>query len=231
MNRAPNSQQLQRPLRYAFFDVDETLISIKSMLDFFSFWCDRQTETGLKQRFHSTFINACAEGQSREQLNRLYYSFFNQVLLRDLQVAGQEWFEDRFKCDNPPYIEPVVTQLRAHRNAGVVPVFVSGSMPPLIQPLAAELGVEHCLCTRLVMDAQGRLTGAIEEPQTIGHGKADALRSFLDEQGACAQDCYAYGDDISDLAMLEAVGMAVAVGATTELTTLAEARGWGHLRV
>jgi phosphoserine phosphatase len=65
----------------------------------------------------------------------------------------------------------------------------------------------------------------------IGHGKDDALRSFLTPQGARAQDCYAYGDDISDLAMLEAVGMAVAVGATTDLTTLAGARGWGHLRV
>lgn len=231
MNRPPNSGLTQRPLRYAFFDVDETLISIKSMFDFLPFWCDRQTGSDLKQRFDSAFISARAEGQSREQLNRLYYGFFEQVLLRDLQAAGQEWFEDRFKCHRPPYIERVVTQLRAHQDVGVAPVFVSGSMLPLIQPLADELGVEHCLCTRLVVDAQGRLTGAIERPQTIGRGKADALKFFLDQQGARAQDCYAYGDDISDLAMLEAVGMAVAVGATTDLTTLAGARGWGHLRV
>lgn len=68
------------------------------------------------------------------------------------------------------------------------------------------------------------------------HMTADVKRELLayveaPKQGARAQDCYAYGDDISDLAMLEAVGMAVAVGATTDLTTLAGARGWGHLRV
>lgn len=231
MNRTPNRWLAPHPSRYAFFDVDETLISIKSIFDFLPFWCDRQVRSDLRQRFDSAFISARAEGQSREQLNRLYYGFFEQVLLRDLHAAGQEWFEDRFKCHRPPYIDRVITQLRAHQDVGVAPVFVSGSMLPLIQPLADELGVEHCLCTRLVVDAQGRLTGAIELPQTIGRGKADALRSFLYQQGVRPQDCYAYGDDISDLAMLEAVGTAVAVGATTELTMLAEARGWGHLRV
>lgn len=231
MNGAPSQEFTQQPLRYAFFDVDETLISIKSMFDFFPFWCYRQAKSDLQQNFDSAFISARAEGQSREQLNRLYYSFFEQVLLRDLQISGQEWFEDRFKASTPPYIECVITQLRAHQDAGVTPVFVSGSMLPLLQPLANDLGVEHCLCTRLIVDTQGRLTGAIERPQTIGGGKADALKSFLDQQEARAQDCYAYGDDISDLAMLEAVGLAVAVGGTTELTTLAKNRGWSHLRL
>lgn len=65
--------------------------------------------------------------------------------LQDLTLAGQEWFERRFGGERPPYLAPVVARLKAHRAAGIEPVFVSGSMLPLLSPLAAELGVSHCL--------------------------------------------------------------------------------------
>jgi HAD superfamily hydrolase (TIGR01490 family) len=217
--------------RYAFFDVDETLISIKSMFDFMPFWCERYFDSGLQRRFNSAFASARQDHQSREQLNRLYYSFFENASMAELTVAGKEWFEDRFKVNRPPYIRSVVARLRVHLSDGVRPVFISGSMLPLLQPLSEELGVEHCLCTQLVVDEHGRLTGAIQSPQTIGLGKATALKTFVGQSGARVQDCYAYGDDISDLPMLEAVGMPVAVGASAELAAVAKARSWERLAV
>ncbi|MCO6058337.1 HAD-IB family hydrolase [Pseudomonas sp. MOB-449] len=215
--------------RYAFFDVDETLISLKSMFDFFPFWCNRQKTPELRKRFDKAFAEARSEGQSREQLNRLYYRFFQLVPMRTLKDAGREWFEDRFCGRRPPYVERVVAQLKAHQRLGDTPVFVSGSMLPLLEPLATALQVEHCLCTKLTVDVQGRLTGDIESPQTIGRGKSDAIMTFLQQNNGVAQDCYAYGDDVSDLPMLEAVGNAVAVGDVSELTILAVSRGWSHL--
>ncbi|MCW7539298.1 HAD-IB family hydrolase [Aquabacterium sp. A7-Y] len=215
--------------RYAFFDVDDTLISIKSMFDFFPCWCAERGTPELLRDFEAAFAQARAEGQPREALNRLYYRFFRGALLGDLITAGQDWFRRRFVQHPPPYIERTVARLKGHRDQGVAPVFVSGSMRPLLHPLADQLGVEHCLCTRLVLDGQGRLTGEIASPQTIGRGKADALRAFLQAQQARAGDCYAYGDDISDLAMLEAVGMPVAVGPAADLALLAWQRGWEHL--
>lgn len=215
--------------RYAFFDVDETLIALKSMFDFFPFWCDRQKDPELRQRFDAAFAEARGEGQSREQLNRLYYSFFQLVPMGTLKAAGKEWFEDRFCGQRPPYVGRVVAQLKAHQKAGETPVLVSGSMLPLLEPLAMTLQVKHCLCTKLRVDAQDRLTGDIESPQTIGRGKAEAIRTFLQQNNGIAQDCYAYGDDVSDLPMLEAVGKAVAVGGVSELTVLAVSRGWRHL--
>lgn len=214
---------------FAFFDVDETLIAMKSMFDFFPYWCARQGQPGDAQLFEQTFASARAQGQAREQLNRLYYGFLAGAPLQDVTLAGQEWFERRFGGERPPYLAPVVARLKAHRAAGIEPVFVSGSMLPLLSPLAAELGVSHCLCTTLMVDEQGRLTGAIGQPQTIGSGKADALRQFLRQRGVPAQDCYAYGDDLSDLPMLEAVGRPVAVGANRGLAELAGQRGWGQL--
>lgn len=215
---------------FAFFDVDETLIALKSMFDFFPFWCDRQMLPELRQRFDAAFAEARFEGQSREQLNRLYYGFFQMVPLLTLKAAGQEWFEERFCRHRPPYNEHVVAELKAHQKAGETPVFVSGSMLPLLEPLATALRVEHCLCSTLRVDERGRLTGDIESPQTIGRGKAEAIRTFLQQHNAFTQDCYAYGDDISDLPMLETVGNAIVVGELRELTALAASRGWRHLR-
>lgn len=216
---------------FAFFDVDETLIAMKSMFDFFPYWCAYRGQPDDALRFEETFAAARAQGQPREQLNRLYYRFFAGTPLQELELAGRAWFDQRFGGERPPYLAPTVARLRAHHDAGIASVFVSGSMLPLLAPLAAELGVEHCLCTSLVLDSQGRLTGAIGEPQTIGCGKAEALRLFLRRRGVSASDCHAYGDDLSDVPMLEAVGSAVAVGADRGLARLASQRGWSQLPV
>lgn len=217
--------------RFAFFDVDETLIAMKSMFDFLPYWCAYQGRPERSLRFGETLALARAQGQPREQLNRLYYSLFAGVPLGELELAGRAWFKQRFGGERPPYIAPTVERLRAHYDSGIVPVLVSGSMLPLLAPLAAALKVEHCLCTSLVLDRQGRLTGDIGQPQTIGLGKADALNLFLSQRGVSASDCYAYGDDLSDLPMLEAVGSAVAVGPNRGLQDLAGQRGWSQLSV
>lgn len=217
--------------RYAFFDVDDTLIGIKSMFDFFPFWCAEVGAARLAMQFETGFAQARSIGKGRAELNRLYYRFFRGAPLSDLFAVGGKWFMHRFRQGRSPYNDAAVERLKAHRDEGVQPVFVSGSMLPLLRPIAQDLGVEHCLCTELLVDGQGLLTGEIGVPQTIGTGKAAALASFLRVQGAQAADCFAYGDDSSDLPMLEAVGHPVAVGSAADLLALAQRRGWAQLPV
>jgi HAD superfamily hydrolase (TIGR01490 family) len=211
--------------RFAFFDVDETLISIKSMFDFLPSWGAPQQA----QELAATLEQARAAGTSREELNRMYYRGFRGAALTELTAAGARWFEERFERGEPLYHPEVLARLIQHRVEGVEPVLVSGSMPPLLQPIADQLGVKHCLCTQLRCDARGLLTGEIGEPQTIGAGKATALRALVAQHGVNADDCFAYGDDLSDAPMLEAVGTAVAVGASPALIALAQQRGWLRL--
>lgn len=215
--------------RFAFFDVDETLISMKSMFDFFPFWCAENATPQLAREFERGFAHARATGVRREELNRQYYRFFRGASLADLVAVGRAWFESRFREGRSPYLASTVSQLRAHQREAVAPVLVSGSMLPLLSPIAIDLSVEHCLCTQLLLDGEQRLTGEIGHPQTIGAGKAIALVAFLRERGAMASDCFAYGDDCSDLPMLEAVGTPIAVGSAEDLLAFAHLRGWRHL--
>lgn len=217
------------PPRFAFFDVDETIVSVKTMFDFFSFWCGETGADGMAREFEIRFADARAAGMSREDLNRLYYRFFRSVGLSAVIAAGRAWFQDRFKRGAAPYIATTVAQLRRHQANGIAVVLVSGSMPALLDPIADDLGVEHCLCAQLIVDELGVLTGEIAAPQTIGAGKATAVRAFLAAHGAAARDCFAYGDDSSDIPMLQAVGSAVAVGSNEDLLATARQRGWAQL--
>ena len=76
------------------------------------------------------------------------------------------------------------------------------------------------------MVADGRYTGEIRPPQCIGRGKAEAIARFLAATGVSAALCHAYGDDISDLPMLDSVGYPVVVRGSRDLEAQAMGRGW-----
>jgi phosphoserine phosphatase len=96
----------------------------------------------------------------------------------------------------------------------------------LLSPIAARLGVRHILATIMEV-VDGSYTGRIFPPQTIGRGKAEAIAGFLERAGVSPSCCHAYGDDISDLPMLSAVGWPVVVrGDNRALEELALNRGW-----
>ena len=65
----------------------------------------------------------------------------------------------------------------------------------------------------------------------IGLGKASAIKDFLADKGVSAQSCYAFGDDVSDLPMLEIVGKPVIIEGDSELVSIAEDRKWRIVRI
>ncbi|MFW5402687.1 HAD-IB family hydrolase, partial [Yersinia sp. 1252 StPb PI] len=65
--------------RTAFYDVDDTLINIKSMFDFFHFWASENKLDSQKEKFDSQFSVLARKTNSREELNRTYYRFFKDV--------------------------------------------------------------------------------------------------------------------------------------------------------
>lgn len=217
--------------RFAFFDVDETLICIKSMLSFKEFWhlnATAGTEAERVER-HLQFMRQIEDyqrrGQSREFINRTYYASYRGQEPAQIRTAARAWFL-QIKATRPDvYVVPVLNRLRAHRTSGAEPVLVSGSSIEILAPLAEELGVRHVLATRLEVEA-GRYTGRILPPQMIGDGKQVAARSFMEQHGADPQACFAYGDHPSDLPLLEAVGNPRVVGDNPHMLGIAVQRGW-----
>lgn len=217
--------------RFAFFDVDETIVRFKTMFEFQRYWF---TQSGFMptifgswrhHRFSAQMEMYLRFGRSREFINAAYYRGFggrDPALVRNL---ARRWYEEMRATGRELYFPPILRVLRAHQAAGVAVVLVSGSLIDILTPFAEELNVRHILATELeVVDRH--YTGRILPPQIIGAGKATAIRSFLAEQRADRADCWAYGDHSSDLAMLEEVGHPTIVSNAQEMIEIAQDRGW-----
>ncbi|HLN25283.1 MAG TPA: HAD-IB family hydrolase [Patescibacteria group bacterium] len=217
---------LPPPTVFAFFDVDDTLISIKSMFSFQAYWYAIAGDPRGRSLFEDEMNRLRGEQVSWEVLNRRYYAYFAGREVAAVERIAAGWFS-HVERTTPGglYLPTVVARLQAHKARGEVPVFVSGSFPALLAPVAARLGVEVMLATTLET-AGGRYTGAILPPQTIGEGKAEAIRAMLARTGVAAECCYGYGDDISDLPMLLAVGHPIVVRGGRGLEAEGERRGW-----
>ena len=88
-------------------------------------------------------------------------------------------------------------------------VIVTASPDVLVAPFARRLGADALLGTRLGLDAQGRLTGALDGPNCRGAEKVVRLKAAFGEDVRLAA---AYGDTAGDremLAIAEAPGYRV----------------------
>lgn len=98
-----------------------------------------------------------------------------------------------------------------HERGGRVGV-VSGGFHEVLDPLAADLGVDLWRANRLEV-ADGALTGRTIGPIVDAAAKADALREWAAEAGIPLSSTIAIGDGANDLKMMEIAGLSVAYNA------------------
>ena len=95
----------------------------------------------------------------------------------------------------------------------------------MVRPLAARLGIQHMLYTRLEVE-DGRFTGRMIEPICFEEGKIYWLQQFIDEQGVDLAKSWFYTDSITDRPLLDLVGHPVAVNPDPLLYREALRRAW-----
>lgn len=206
----------------AFFDVDETLVAAKTMLDFWEFWAGSGIWP-VPARMPDLRARAAA-GDDRVTLNREYYRRFAGVPLAVLRSAARTWY-DTHRLGTWAFVTAGVEAVERHRALGHDVVLVSGSLRPILEAVAEDLGADEVWCTEQLVTDDDVLTGEVDRPM-IGQAKADAVAAVVRERGVRSADCYAYGDHESDLAMLRSVGHAVVVGGSALLAREADQAGW-----
>ncbi|WP_326596669.1 HAD family hydrolase [Streptomyces sp. NBC_01803] len=211
--------------RAAFFDVDETLLNVKSMFHFLRYWMARQGDDGSAHDAVMAEVRAQADGGvPRTEINRRYYRRFAGVDHEELTRAGHEWYEE-YRAGRTAVVVSAWAAASRHKGAGDTVVLVSGSFRGLLEPMAEDLGADVILCSEPIVGPDGRLTGEIERPM-IGPNKAAAVRFTMAGLGLGPDDCACYGDHSSDLDMLMAVGNPVVVGADPVLIGQAQSLDW-----
>ncbi|MDO6748391.1 HAD family hydrolase [Gilvimarinus sp. 1_MG-2023] len=218
-------QQPTKRRQFSFFDVDDTLISVKSMLSFQDYWYHMYPDAEKEASYRKDLLEHMHPGACWAHLNRLYYQHFSGRAIEHIASVSRQWYETMQHKSTHFYHQNVVERLQQHQALGHTPVFVSGSFRQLLEPIAHELKVNHILAIDLKVK-NGQCTGDIMSPQTIGEGKAIAITQFLQKHNTNPKDCFAYGDDISDLPMLQLIGTAGVVAGGRGLEAEASKNGW-----
>ena len=208
----------------AFFDVDETLIRTKSMFSFLRFLGQHGLAKDTEETIDRLY-KLSAHGVDRSEINRLYWMSYRGLDAEDVKSAARHWLDEACGADREFLITVTVKRLRAHQQSGHRIALVSGSGIDILQPLTSLIGADYTLATRL-KELNGRYTGEIVLPVMIGEGKAQAASTLAAQLKAELRNCFAYGDHISDLPLLNLVGHPVAVGEEGALGDHARGLGW-----
>jgi HAD superfamily hydrolase (TIGR01490 family) len=148
------------------------------------------------------------------------------------QMAGDSEQEMIDKCLDfteslvlPTVAPKARAALARHRAEGHVVAILSSSSPYVAEPLARYLGIEHVLCTRLLV-RDGRFEGRHVRPACYGPGKVHWAEEFARDRDVDLGRSFFYTDSYSDLPMLERVGEARVVNPDSRLRRHARRVGW-----
>jgi len=162
------------------------------------------------------------DGISRARFQRALYAGYRAVapaeLARRVPLYSARWLEPRL-------FPGAVTRIAQHLRKDHRVVLVTGSLAPIVAPLAARLRASAVLAPQL-RERDGAFTGEIDGEPLAGRRKADAALDFARQQGVAPSDCFAYADSRDDLPLLECVGHATVVNPGGRLHAIATARGW-----
>lgn len=142
----------------------------------------------------------------------------------------EDWLEETMREVHELYVRPLICEagrraVKAHHEAGDWVAIVTGATPYAALPLAAELGIEHVICTRIEV-AEGRFTGKVEKPMCYGPGKVILTEMEAERHGLSLDGAVFYSDSITDLPLLERVETPIAVNPDSRLRRVARRRGW-----
>jgi HAD superfamily hydrolase (TIGR01490 family) len=209
----------------AFFDLDKTIIAKSSTLAFSRpfFHSGLLNRRAVLRSAYAQFVFALA-GADEDQTERMRAFITSMCAGWDAQQVRDIVEETLHEIIDPLVYDEAVRLIEQHQAAGREVVIVSASGEELVAPIAAMLGADHMVGTRMVVE-NDHYTGEIAY-YVFGPAKAVAIRELAQARGYDLTQSYAYSDSITDVPMLEIVGYPHAVNPDRALRKVAGERGW-----
>ncbi|MBW3660507.1 MAG: HAD-IB family hydrolase [Gemmatimonadetes bacterium] len=214
----------------AFFDLDGTVVAsdivrygVEIVTAEKSGWERRLWIAGLLSKVPWYLF---LDSFSRAAFQRAFYRVYGGMTPEALEERAEAMFHHYVRPRVRPEAE---ARIRRHAARGEPVVFVTGSVEPIVLPVARHLGVRHVLAPRLEVE-DGRLTGELAGAPLAGRRKGEAVAAWAEEHGVDLEVSAGYADSVDDVPMLERVGRPAVVNPGRRLLDLAVARGWEILR-
>lgn len=213
------------PRGAAFFDLDRTLISGSSTVDFgIVAWRNQLIPSKVLLRDAGGALAFRLVGASDEKSEATRDRVLTAVagLRQQDLLALNEEIIPRVLAKVRPETKGLVDM---HHEAGRDCYIISASPVELVEPLASALGMEGGIGTRSAT-RNGVYTGQLDGPFCYGDGKRVIIERIAESRDYDLRLSYGYSDSVSDLPMLELVGHPVAVNPDSPLEAVAHQRGW-----
>lgn len=211
----------------AFFDVDGTLVEghlMAPMTRVFVGWKVVRRRAIAKALWRRALYRLGRFDQRR--MDRMWAESLAWLAGRDHAEFAEQVRRAFHETGGASRVRPGArVRIEEHREAGHRLVLASSGIEESLRPLAAALGFDDLVCTRLET-ADGRYTGRMIGPPCYGPQKLAAVRAWAEIAGADLGSSWFYADNASDLPLLEAVGHPVAVHPDRRLVRVAARRGW-----
>jgi len=206
----------------AFFDMDKTLLSVDTAMSWTKFLYRRGElpRAMLARAIYWSTLYKLAVLDMESVFTHLCLDLRGD-LERDMIEKCAVWYA----TDVAPHVAPAGrVAIEHHRQAGHTVVLATGSTIYAATPVAASVGIEHVLSSRLEVDG-GAFTG---RPSALcfGHHKVTLAERWAADHGIDLRASYFYSDSYNDLPMLSRVGTPVAVNPDARLRRHARRHGW-----
>ncbi len=207
-----------------FFDLDETLISCKTMIRSLKYFFDKRCDSGVEMDLGCVInnINRYKYRSNRMALNRYYYAHYSGFSHKSMAEACSEWYQEEGKG---LLNKKIVKELEKHKANGAKLAVVSGSFYECVLPIARDLGIDKIICNVLEVD-EGLYSGRLYKGPIIGKNKEKSVLDWINEEDLDLKSSYCYGDDMSDIPMLSLAQNPIVVGNNQRLQAEARSLGW-----
>jgi HAD superfamily hydrolase (TIGR01490 family) len=125
----------------------------------------------------------------------------------------------------PSVYKDAVAEIEFHKTQNARIVILSSALISVCQEMAKHLNIDDIICSELE-NKNGYLTGRPLGHICYGEEKAVRLNNYCVKNNFSSSDAWYYGDSISDLYVLKAVGNPVCVNPDKKLKRAALKRDW-----
>lgn len=206
----------------AVFDVDRTLLPDTTAERLFLRFLLRERVLGAGAAVRTAWFVAWRAWPHPIRAVRANRPYLQGLHAPSLVELGTRCFEEAIR---PRLSRRGIERVRYHIEEGHRTVLLSGSLPYVLQPMAAALGVDHLICSQPAERDQ-RLTGRLNGLHPYGAAKARLIQAFAEQTRIDLRRSYCYADHHSDEGVLRLFGHPVCINPTDRLRAMAERFGW-----
>jgi HAD superfamily phosphoserine phosphatase-like hydrolase len=231
--RDPSSGRRERGLRtvlaherqLAVFDLENTLIA-SNVVESWAWLATRHLPRAERVRFTMAALREAPgllalDRRDRGDFLRHFYRRYEDAPAARVRGDSLELFGSQLLMKAFP---AGIRRVREHRALGHRTMLITGALDFIIEPLRPLF--DEVICARLETRPDGRFTGELDAGPPTGEARALVMMAYCEAEGLSMAQTVAYADSSSDLPMLEAAGVPVAVNAEAKLAAIARKRGW-----